>query len=482
MYTINKHDNKLHSPKINGFMIDCCRILEKKDYYYNLIDFLADWNITHLQLHFSDNHGCAINIPGFSDIAMPHAFSPKEITALCSYARSKNIDIIPELETFGHTQYLTDNSKYSHLFAGYQKEPGGQKGGGVNPLLADSLSIMQRLIDEVIKMFPGRYLHIGCDEVNMDDFLADRNLCEEEVWADYVNELIDYVRKCGKIPIIWGDQLKKKPETIGRLRKDVVLMEWDYEAVGTDKAVALLINSGFEKIITSPSVIFCRYRFFPTKTAFKNIRRTVGYAAKYGLEGVMNTAWCPHRYLSSTLYYAIAYNAYLTENGGRIKIREFRNRFARYMFDKDCDYALERFLHIWPKLNISGDIAKKLIGEIDGITKEEERLLEFINLEGIKALKYAGRFEPSINHDVWNAMKLSARAAWICSESYFAHKTGAKRLAAFSKKLKDVIVAVEQEWDKTRYSDDEHKYVPHFNEPLSSYMIPLLNKLYEDCL
>lgn len=463
--------------KFNGFMIDCCRVLERREYYYRLIDFMSDWNMTHLQLHFTDNHGCAIDIPGFSHLAMPHAFSSDEIEELCAYASKKDIDIIPELETFGHTQYLTDHPKHSHLFAGYHKELGGQKGGGVNPLMPESAQTMKRLMDEIIKMFSSVFLHIGCDEVNMSDFLKENNLEEEKVWAEYVNGLINYVRKCGKTPIIWADQLKKKPETAEKLRKDVVVMEWDYESDCSDSAIAALVECGFENIIASPSVIFCRYRFFPTETAFENTDRMTRYAVERNISGVMNTAWCPYRYLSNSLYYAIAYSAYLVDNYCKINIREFRGEFANYMFGVDCDYPLERFLTLWPKLNIGGELAKKLLGEIPEFTKEDEAQLEIINNLGPEVLKYAGMFNPKINQDVWHAMVLSARIAWICSESYFAGKEGSDRSSTFKNELESIIADAESEWDNTRYPDDIRKSTPHFKEPASSYLIPLLRKL-----
>lgn len=466
--------------KFNGLMIDCCRVLERREYYYRLIDFMSDWNMTHLQLHFSDNHGCAIDIPGFSHLAMPHAFSASDIKELCAYAAKKNIDIIPELETFGHTQYLTDHPKYSHLFAGYQKEAGGQKGGGVNPLMPESAQTMHRIIDELIKMFPSDYFHIGCDEVNMSDFLKENNLEEEDAWADYVNELIDYVKKCGKTPIIWADQLKKKPKTVEKLRKDVVVMEWDYESDCSDSAIAALVDVGFENIIASPSVIFCRYRFFPTETAFANTDRMTHYAVERKLSGVMNTAWCPYRYISNSLYYAIAYSAYLVENDGKIDIREFRGKFSNYMFGVDCDYPLEKFLTLWPRLNIGGELAKKLLGEIPEFTKDDEAQLEIINSIGPEALKFANMFKPAVNHDIWHAMVLSARIAWICSESYFAKKGDEERLRKFEMELESITAAAESEWDKTRYLDDPLKSTPHFKEPDSSYLIPLLRKLKSD--
>jgi len=464
----------------NGLMIDCCRILEKQEYYYRLIDFMADWKMTHLQLHFSDNHGCAIDFPGFSHLAMPHAFSVNDIEKLCAYAATKHIEVIPELETFGHTQYLTDHPEYQHLFAGFQKAKGGQKGGGINPLNPEGTKLMCRLIDEVVRLFPSTYLHLGCDEVNMDDFLSERGLNTEEVWARYVNELIGYVRGKGKTPIIWADKLKKSPGVAQYLRKDVCVMEWDYEAEGTDEALCNLKEHGFEEVMAAPSIMFLRYRIFPTEIAFNNTRRVVEHAVDHNLSWVMNTVWCPHRYLTNSLYYAIAYSATLVEHRGEMDVKAFRNAFSEYMFSEPCSPALDHFLDLWPQLNLRGDLAKMLLGEICEVSDEDLRELKAIRDLGEQTLAYASQFSPKQSQDIWFSMVLSARVAKLCAESYFVEEKIPGQIDRYCQELDGVIMAVALEWDQTRYPDDPHKWRPHFTEPDSSYLLPLLKKLREN--
>jgi hypothetical protein len=465
---------------MNGLMIDCCRILEKPAYYLRLVDFMADWGMTHLQLHFTDNHGCAIELPGFSHLAMPHAFTPGQVVSLCRHAEARGIEVIPELETFGHTQYLTDHPRHRHLFAGRQDEAGGQKRGGLNPLDPESASLMKELIDQVIAIFPSSVIHLGCDEVKLDLFLKAKGVDPEAAWASYVGTLLEHVLQRGKTPAIWGDYLKAHPQAAARLRKDVIVMEWDYEADASDAAIKRLQAAGFRSVIAAPSIIFCRYRVFPTTIAFKNTSRMVRQAARHSLNGVMNTAWCPHRYITNALYYAIAYSAYLVAHGGAVSVREFRRVFARRVFGCECDRALDRFLSLWPRLNITGDLAKKLAGEEAPLTGGDLQHLKEINTLGAQALELARRFSPAANHDIWNAMVLSAHVAWACSESAFATEPGRRR-DALQASLDRLIAAVDQEWDRTRHPDDPHKHAPHFREPRSSYLLPLLSCIRERC-
>ena len=50
---------------IDGVLIDCSRTMERHEYYFKLIDFMAEWGLNTLFFHFTDDHGCAVQLPGF---------------------------------------------------------------------------------------------------------------------------------------------------------------------------------------------------------------------------------------------------------------------------------------------------------------------------------------------------------------------------------------------------------------------------------
>jgi N-acetyl-beta-hexosaminidase len=57
--------------KMNGLLIDWARLLEPLTYYYRLITFMSDWMMNPLVLHFSDDLGLAVKLPGFEYLATP---------------------------------------------------------------------------------------------------------------------------------------------------------------------------------------------------------------------------------------------------------------------------------------------------------------------------------------------------------------------------------------------------------------------------
>ena len=182
---------------INGIMIDCSRLIEKHEYYYKLIDFMSEWHQNTLLFHFTDDHGCAIQLESLPGKARYGAFTVTEIKDLIAYASTKNIQVIPELETFGHTRFITDTPGYEHLYAGLKTEK--VEFNAIDPLNPETFELMEKLVQEISGIFPSKYLHIGCDEVDLVDYCKSKGLDNHhKVWADYVNRIINLARKYGK--------------------------------------------------------------------------------------------------------------------------------------------------------------------------------------------------------------------------------------------------------------------------------------------
>jgi hypothetical protein len=60
---------------MRGMMIDASRLVEQHRYYFELVEVLASWGLDTLLFHFSDDHGLSVSLPGFEELAAPHALS-----------------------------------------------------------------------------------------------------------------------------------------------------------------------------------------------------------------------------------------------------------------------------------------------------------------------------------------------------------------------------------------------------------------------
>lgn len=462
--------------RFNGLMIDCSRLMEPHGYYFDLIDFMADWGMNTLLLHFSDDHGCGVALPGFERIAMPNAFTAKEIGELLAHAAARGVEIIPELEVFGHTRFLTDRPEYESLYAGAKTDE--LTFNAVDPLNPETLKLMGALLNSVCGLFGGRHLHIGCDEVDLKRFCEGRGLDEEDVWVAYVNKIIGMVRERGRVPMMWADHPTKSPKIASLLRKDVVLVDWRYWNDVKECVVRRLRKAGFGTIICAPAIAWCGLRFFPSKSAFVNTTRMCRFTDAHGVAGLINTVWVPFRYFQASLYYAMAYSARCAESHGATLMPDFRHEFGIKMFGVDDDPELDEFLKHWVDIEFDGHCAEKLSsGKLDFKPHEVDKL-ERASSSGHKAFEPAARFVPKHGKEVFDAMLLSARAAWVCSEyCLLATMTDPPRprVELFNSILADVKEKASAEWDRTRFPDDPQKLNPKFGQH-SGHALCLLEK------
>ncbi len=467
-------------PLRNGIMIDCARLMEQHDYYHRLIDFMAEWGMNTLVLHFSDDHGLSIQLPGFEKLAHPRAFTPAEIKQLIAHANRRGIEIIPELEVFGHTRYLTDHPDYEHLYV-------GQKSGklvfhAINPLHLETTQLMEDLIQEVVGLFPSKFIHLGCDEVKLNSLYESLDLDEATVWTDYVNHLIGQVHDLGKTPMIWDDHLVKNQDIAQKLRKDVVLMEWNYEPNYSPDHLSKLIQMGYEDILMAPSLACYRLRVLPTQPALDNTRE-LAVAVEQGLSpGLINTIWLPMRYLQNSMWYGIAYSADLINHPGEFDLRAFHKRFAENVFGIPLSDELHEYLSQWPGLHLDRKAYTAITNNHYDLSDEPEKISE---LEGVNQLaqKLVSQFpqdQPVKNLEILASMQLSARVVQVISQGLLImhDPTGDAAIESqWQAELERVIAAVDAEWDQGRYADDPQKFTAKFSNLESSYLLVVLKKL-----
>lgn len=468
--------NDKSTMRMNGIMIDCSRLMERHEYYFRLIDFMAEWGMNTLVLHFADDFGLGVVLPEFKELAMPNAFTPRDIKKLVAHARRNGIDVIPELEVFGHTRFLTDHPAYEHLFLGRKTKR--LKFCAVDPFNPETQKVMQRLIKATARLFPSRYMHLGCDEVDMGNAARQQDVDEATAWTDYVNAMIQIARRCGKRPMIWGDHPSNDRKIAKLLRKDVILIDWRYREDIKDNVITRLERAGFKQFLVAPSLACYRHRFLPNEIALQNTSRQAQFGTKHGVLGMINTIWCPWRHLQNAMYYGIAFSACAVREGGTVNRFKFHKEFARRTFGTILTPELSRFLDAWPKLTITHDEADKLVSKNAVFTDEERKRIKQVNTEGGHILPIAQAYSPAKNEDIWHGMVLAAEAAWLCSESVMlTGKATAERRQAYNDLLKRVRWELDEEWDRTRYADDPQKYKTKFPGDNSAYAMIVMKRL-----
>ncbi|MCX7591350.1 MAG: family 20 glycosylhydrolase [Kiritimatiellae bacterium] len=461
----------------NGLMIDCSRLMERHEYYFRLVDFMAEWGMNTLVLHFSDDYGCGVQLPGFPDLAMPRAFSGPEVRRLISHAEKRRVLVIPELETFGHTRFITDRREYAHLFAG--RKTGRLRFNALDPLSPETHDLLRRLVKATCKVFPSPYLHLGCDEVELGYYCRKRRLDPAETWANHVNAVIGYALEYGKIPLIWADHLVGDEKIRRLVRRDVWPVYWRYTADVDDRPITLLKEAGFQQILVAPSLACYGYRFLPSTIALENTKRMATFRVRHGLSGMINTIWCPFRYFQNALYYGIAYSARAAQEGGAPVPDLFHKEFAHKVFHVDLTRELQMFLDGWTKLVVTTPLAMKIMRRAERWSDEEISQLDRMSALGRRILEAAEKVQIEHGVEIWRGMLLAATCAWLCVEWVILRGSSSHKIRKdkFNNLLRFARREMVEEWDRTRYPDDSQKNKATFPGTAHQYALLLMRRL-----
>ena len=320
--------------QIRGLMVDAARLPETPDYYRRVIEFCADWELNTLQFRLTDDQGSALRFASAPDlITHPDALTPDQLKSLVEFGRSHGIDVIPEVESFGHTGYITRSAKYAHLL---DADPqGSSEFTGVIPVLPETRELFEKLYREVAAIFPSAYLHAGCDEVNWGGSSLSRtalqNRTRVQIWVEYLNSLHRIAESLGKQLIVWGDfVLHKEPQILPQLDKNMIIMDWNYRdtrSIGFHDALIEIEKSG-HRGIGAPGLI--SYRWGP-RAGVEQLRNIDAFTEAYfggddpGSLGVILTNWVPTRYIQNSLWDGFAYAATSFKNGaGAARVSAFR--------------------------------------------------------------------------------------------------------------------------------------------------------------
>ncbi|MBR5840865.1 MAG: family 20 glycosylhydrolase, partial [Victivallales bacterium] len=209
-----------------------------------------------------------------------------DVAAYIDYIRSFGIDVIPEVQSLGHVQFMTiahpdiAEREESLEEAVDQRFADANKGKFYAhcycPSNEKSYKILFDLMDEIIEVArPTKYVHAGHDEVYQIGVCP---VCREKDPADlYYNDVMrihDHLAAKGLKMMIWSDMLQsvssyKTVSAIDRLPKDIVMMDFiwyfhlgkDIEENLTEKGFPVLIGNlysshfpRFEKRVQNPRI------------------------------------------------------------------------------------------------------------------------------------------------------------------------------------------------------------------------------------
>jgi hypothetical protein len=280
-----------------GVMLDISRDkVPTMETLFSLVDMLAKWKINQFQL-YTEHTFAYQNHPVVWAESSP--VTAEEIQELDRYCRARFIDLVPNQNSFGHMRRWLIHDEYKHLAEcphgcktlwGYFDEP-----FSLAPAEPRTLDFLRGLYDELLPNFSSGLFNVGCDETvdlgqgRSKDLVARRGT--GRVYLDFLLDIYRLVSSHGRTMQFWGDIVREYPDLVEELPRDLVALEWGYEAKHSfDKNGALFADSKIPFYVC-PGTSSWNSVAGRTENALANLANAAENGLKHGAVGYLNTDW-----------------------------------------------------------------------------------------------------------------------------------------------------------------------------------------------
>ncbi len=471
---------------VRMIMLDPARQNENMDYYRRVIQFAARYKINAILCHLTDDQTACLYHEDYPELMHLHAWTKDDIQKLVSFANDLYVDLIPEIESFGHSRMFTRLSDYKdflHQTASGKDThgwTGTSKVGYTNvlcPASPKALQYLDKMYMRADATFSHPWLHIGCDEVDITE--CERcikkfgRLSPSEWILKHLLQCRELVLKRGKSVALWGDMLLHYPQVVNDLpTTHTIIFAWYYRPDVTEKSSRFFKEKGFE-VIACPALVCYPHIIMPDTHNFENIMRFTKIARDNDLLGVNTTIWIPTRYMSDVLWHGIAYAAVQAWSGSKWDDVSFVNSFAADFYglrDNDTFYACWNDLttitwHI-PEFNTSCWCDEKSMSEAQALaTQRKDEVTSHIAMLNTIEDRLA-RVGKNVrkNRQSWITLERSTKILKYTLEHLMASlnvKSGdeinKELLESLDARCVEAIGWIEEDWNRNRYPDDPNK-------------------------
>jgi hexosaminidase len=253
-----------------------------------LIDWMSLDKLNVLLWHLTEDQGWRLEIPKYPELTKTGAcrkavgvdvelsgapdkpycgfYTEAEVRDIVRYAAARFVTVVPEIDLPGHSQAAVAAYPWLGVTG---KRPPVWTDWGVSPWLLKpdekTLQFVDAVLDEVLQLFPSRYISIGGDEADKQQWNASpelraqmqrlglANMDQLQGW--FTSRVADYLVKHGRTPVGWDDELVAGV----KLPESEVVMSWhgnDGEKVALEAAA-----QGHDVVLTpQESLYFDHYQ------------------------------------------------------------------------------------------------------------------------------------------------------------------------------------------------------------------------------
>lgn len=330
-----------------GMHLDVSRNFFDVDFIKKYIDYLAYFKYNTFHWHLTDDQGWRIEIKKYPRLTSVGGFrngtiigyrsnarndsihyggfyTQEQIKDIVKYAQARFITIIPEIEMPGHASaaiaaypqlscfpneatQISDKTPWNGSRNGKLVQ---QSWGVFDDVFYPSeytFKFLENVLDEVMKLFPSKYIHIGADECRKTKWkrsafcqklIKDKNLKDEHGLQSYFIQRIEkYVNSKGRNIIGWDEILE------GGLAPNATVMSWR----GTEGGIAaagqrhnVIMTPGshcyFNNFQTQDEVDVFGGSYLPLDTVYnyEPIPRELNDSVAHYILGAQGNVWSEH--------------------------------------------------------------------------------------------------------------------------------------------------------------------------------------------
>ena len=263
-----------------GVHLDCARHFFPVETVIRFIELASFHKLNRFHWHLTDDQGWRLQIRSRARLtpggAAGRFYSHKDARRVVDHAQALGVTVVPEIDLPGHMQAAI--AAYPELGSAGGRV-GVRRSWGISRhvLNADpeTVQFLEEVLGEVLQLFPGRWIHLGGDEVITDQWKASRPVQrrmgelglrnERQLQGWFAAHFAHLLSERGRSMIGWDEVLES---TEGRLPEGSLLMSWRGTRHGVTAA-----RAGFDVVMTPTSHTYFDYSQAP---AGPNLRMVAG--------------------------------------------------------------------------------------------------------------------------------------------------------------------------------------------------------------
>ncbi|XP_031164510.1 hexosaminidase D [Sander lucioperca] len=285
------------------------------EYLHKLIELFSQLGVDGLLVEYEDMFPYEGGLKLLQATAQP-AYSREEVLSMQEFAKSKGMEVIPLVQTFGHMEFVLKHRPMWSL------REMAHCVGTLNPHKEEGFKLVMEMLRQVVELHPGLHtLHIGADEVYMLGegeesklWLASPGHTVEQLFLSHVTKVAQAIKEAwpDMTIIMWDDMMRGMSKDTLKASGLVGLVQpmlWDYTPnLDVDRTVSLLekyCNAGMSELWAassfkgSTSVYTCvpsTQRHVDNHVQWLKVAASL--SAAVNLQGIAITGWQRYDHLS----------------------------------------------------------------------------------------------------------------------------------------------------------------------------------------